>query len=158
MFSMPATFIPNAVVAVKNVAVDIARRSGRPRPNFKDAAWKAATLSPPINNKITKIRGALYSLDYVTPKNIFEPSLDNPALSAAAQTTSATFNLPLDRALRKAQNIEAAMSDEAEWWQSTALLMGWGEWELGMQAEKKPKKTTNTRKSNRRSSTRKSTR
>jgi hypothetical protein len=128
----------NAVVAVKNVAVDIARRSGRPRPNFKDAAWKAATLSPPINNKLTKVRGALYSLDYVTPKNVFDPSLDNPALSAGANMISATTNVPLDRALRKMQNIEAAMSDEAEWWQRTALLMGWGTWELGM--EDKPKR------------------
>tara|TARA_R100000329_G_scaffold151132_1_gene146041 strand:+ start:656 stop:6319 length:5664 start_codon:yes stop_codon:yes gene_type:complete len=130
----------NAVVAVKNVAIDVARRSGRPRPNFKDAAWKAATLSPPINNKLTKVRGALYSLDYVTPRNIFDPSLDNPALSAGANIISATTNIPLDRALRKAQNIEAAMSDEAEWWQSTALLMGWGSWELGMQKPKKQSK------------------
>lgn len=130
----------NAVVAVKNVAIDVARRSGRPRPNFKDAAWKAATLSPPINNKLTKVRGALYSLDYVTPRNIFDPSLDNPALSAGANMISATTNIPLDRALRKAQNIEAAMSDEAEWWQSTALLMGWGSWELGMQEPKKQSK------------------
>jgi len=129
----------NAVVAVKNVAVDIARRSGRPKPNFKDAAWKAATLSPPINNKLTKVRGALYSLDYVTPRNIFEPTLDNPALSAGTNMISATTNLPLDRALRKAQNIEAAMSDEAEWWQKTALLMGWSEWELGIEKQKRKK-------------------
>ena len=71
--------------------------------------------------------------------------MDNPALSAGANIISATTNIPLDRALRKAQNIEAAMSDEAEWWQSTALLMGWGSWELGMQK----KKETNERNSER---------
>ncbi len=129
----------NAVVAIKNVAIDVARRSGRPKPNFKDAAWKALTISPPIYSKASKLRGAGYSLDYVTPRNIFEPSLDNPALSAGSNIISATTNLPLDRALRKAQNIEAAMSDEAEWWQKTALLMGWSEWELGIEKEKRKK-------------------
>ena len=127
----------NAAVAVKNVATDIANRMDRSRPNFQDAAWKALTISPPIYSKVSKLRGAGYSLGYTTPENIFEPKLDNPALSAGANIISATTNVPLDRALRKAQNIEAAMSDEAEWWQSTALLMGWGSWELGMQEPKK---------------------
>ena len=126
----------NAVMAIKNVAVDIAKRSGKPSPRFQDAVWKAATISPPLNNKVTKGRGAGYSLGYVTPENIFEPTLDNPALSAGANIISATTNVPLDRALRKAQNIEAAMSDEAEWWQKTALLMGWPSWELGIENEK----------------------
>lgn len=130
----------NAVVAVKNIATDIANRMDKPRPNFQDAAWKALTISPPIYSKVSKLRGAGYSLGYTTPENIFEPKLDNPALSAGANIISATTNVPLDRALRKAQNIEAAMSDEAEWWQSTALLMGWGSWELGMQKPKKQSK------------------
>ena len=134
----------NAVVAVKNIAFDIADRAKRPRPNFQDAAWKALTISPPLHNKASKLRGAGYSLGYVTPENVFEPKLDNPALSAGANIISATTNVPLDRALRKAQNIEAAMRDEAEWWQRTALLMGWGTWELGMQ-EEKPKKKEKTK-------------
>ena len=127
----------NAIVGVKNIALDVADRMNRPQPNFEDAAWKALTVSPPLYSKATKLRGAGYSMKYVTKDNMFEPTLDNPALSAAAQTTSAAFNIPLDRALRKAQNIEAAMSDEAEYWQSAALLLGWGEWELGMQEPRK---------------------
>jgi hypothetical protein len=129
----------NAIVAAKNVAMEIAKQSKKPNPDFQQAAWKTLTVSPPLYGKLTRLRGAGYSMKYVTPKNVFEPKLDNPALSAAAQTASATFNFPLDRALRKAQNIEAAMSDEAEWWQSTALLMGWGSWELGIENEKDKK-------------------
>ena len=144
----------NAVVAVKNIAFDIADRAKRPRPNFQDAAWKALTISPPLHNKASKLRGAGYSLGYVTPENVFEPKLDNPALSAGANIISATTNVPLDRALRKAQNIEAAMSNEAEWWQTTALLMGWGTWELGMENEK-DKKEKQVRDSNIRESNRK---
>jgi hypothetical protein len=127
----------NAVVAVKNIAIDVANRMDRPQPNFQDAAWKALTVSPPLYSKATKLRGVGYSLRSVTKDNIFEPKLDNPALTAAAQFSSATINLPLDRALRKARNIEAAMGDEAEYWQRVALLLGWGEWELGMQTDKK---------------------
>ena len=138
----------NAIVGVKNIALDVADRMNRPQPNFEDAAWKALTISPPLYSKATKLRGAGYSMKYVTKDNMFEPSLDNPALSAAAQTTSAAFNIPLDRALRKAQNVEAAMSDEAEYWQKTALLLGWGEWELGMQ-DNKPKSSTKPKPSGR---------
>ena len=130
----------NAALAIKNVAIDVADRFDRPRPNFQDAAWKALTVSPPIYSKVSKLRSAGYSLGYTTKDNIFKPSLDNPALSAGAQITSATLNLPLDRVLRKAQNIEAAMSDEAEWWQRSALLMGWGKWELGMDDSRKKSK------------------
>ena len=130
----------NAALAIKNVAIDVADRFDRPRPNFQDAAWKALTVSPPIYSKVSKLRSAGYSLGYTTKDNIFKPSLDNPALSAGAQITSATLNLPLDRVLRKAQNIEAAMSDEAEWWQKSALLMGWGKWELGMDDSRKKSK------------------
>jgi len=138
----------NAALAVKNVAMDVADRFDRPRPNFQDAAWKALTVSPPIYSKVSKLRGAGYSLGYTTKDNIFDPSLDNPALSAGAQITSAALNLPLDRVLRKAQNIEAAMSDEAEWWQKSALLMGWGEWELGMDESKKQVKKRKESKTN----------
>ena len=130
----------NAVVAVKNIAMDVADRANRPQPNFQDSAWKALSVSPPLHSKATKLRSAGYSLKYATSDNILKPSLDNPALSAGAQFSSAAFNLPLDRALRKAQNIEAAMSDEAEYWQKVALLLGWGEWELGMDQSTKPKK------------------
>ena len=131
----------NAIVGVKAIAMDLADRMDRPRPNFQDAAWKALTISPPLYSKATKLRGAGYSLDRITKRNVFEPSLDNPALQAGAQFSSAAFNFPLDRALRKAQNIEAAMSDEAEYWQKVSLLLGWGEWELGMQ-DNKPKSST----------------
>ena len=122
----------NAVAAIKNVAIDVAKRSEKPRPNFQDAAWKALTVSPPLHNKATKLRGAGYDLGKVNKENLLDPSLDNPALSAGANIISATTNVPLDRAIRKAQNIEAATRDEAEWWQKMALLLGWGSWEIGL--------------------------
>ena len=134
----------NAVVGIKNIALDIAKQSEKPNPDFQSSAWKALTISPPLYSKFTKLRGAGYSAKYITKDNLFDPKLNNPALSATAQLSSAAFNFPLDRALRKAQNIEAAMSEEAEWWQSTALLMGWGSWELGMPQPSRSRKKTKT--------------
>ena len=64
--------------------------------------------------------------------------------------TSAIFNIPLDRAIRKANNIESAMSEQTELWQKVALLLGWNEWELGVgpQAEKEKQKKKKKEKIN----------
>ena len=122
-------FTGNFVYAGKNLAKAFAKDD--------DPLLAALTASPPLHSKLSKIRGADYSRKYITEKNILEPKLDNPALSASSQFLSATFNLPLDRALRKAQNIEAAMSEEAEYWQKVALALGWNTWEVGLQKTKK---------------------
>ena len=136
----------NAMVAVKNVAIDIANRIGKPNPRFQDAAWEALTVSPPLSSKAKKLRGAGYALGDVTRENLFKPSLDNPALSAVTQTLSATINLPLDRAQRKSQNIEGAMSDEAEYWQKVALTLGYPGWEIDMKKEKSKKERKKRKK------------
>ena len=125
--------IGNATVAVKNVAKAVITGANEP-------ALQALSVSPPLHTKIKKLRGADYLRKKVTKENMFEPTLDNPALNAGAQFSSAVFNFPLDRAIRKAQNMEAAMGEEAEYWQKVALALGWGEWELGMQEEDKSKK------------------
>jgi hypothetical protein len=122
-------FTGNFVYAGKNLAKAFAKD--------EDPLLAALTASPPLHSKLSKIRGADYSRKYITEKNILEPKLDNPALSASSQFLSATFNLPLDRALRKAQNIEAAMSEEAEYWQKVALALGWNTWEVGLEKTKK---------------------
>jgi len=121
-------FTGNFVYAGKNLAKAFAKD--------EDPLLAALTASPPLHSKLSKIRGADYSRKYITEKNILEPKLDNPALSASSQFLSATFNLPLDRALRKAQNIEAAMSEEAEYWQKVALALGWNTWEVGLEKTK----------------------
>ena len=49
---------------------------------------------------------------------------------AGAKTISATTNIPLDRVLQKYYNIEASMSDDADWWQTLAMIGGWPEWSI----------------------------
>ena len=132
--------VGNAVVAGKNFAVDIAKRSKKPRPDFEDATWKLFDVSPPIDSKITKIRAALRTVDWsgdeIKDKGV---SLDNPAAMASAQFISATTNVPLDRVLRLYDNTKAAVAEDTEVWQRVALLLGWSTWELGMKKEEDKK-------------------
>ena len=68
--------------------------------------------------------------------------LDNPAYYATGQIVSAAFNLPLDRVIRKADNLRVAVDNDTKYWQSIALMLGYSQWDLGLiQSEKKKKKS-----------------
>ena len=130
-----------AVVTAKNVAIDVARRAKRKRPNFADSAWKLLTVSPPISSKVTKIRSALYALDYQLDEMKEKGfSLDNPAYMMAANVIAATANLPADRVLRMIDNYRAAFAEDTETWQRIALLLGWSTWEIGIEDNDKQQK------------------
>ena len=57
-------------------------------------------------------------------------SLDNPAYLAAGQVVSAATNIPLDRGIRKLQNLKDASDAENEEWMRVANALGWAKWEL----------------------------
>jgi hypothetical protein len=122
-----------AISVVKNFLLDIYERSGRKRPEYVDSMWKLLQFSPPISSKISKLRQAAYAFDSKKRREeIFSKgfSLDNPAAMAGAKIISATTNVPLDRVLQKADNIEGALSEEADWWQSTLMFGGWPRWDI----------------------------
>ena len=142
-------FAGAAVSVAKNVAIKIAEESGKKAPKFEDAAWKLLEISPPISSKVSKFRSAGRTFSW-NKKEIKKEglSLDNPAAMAGAQIIAGATNLPVDRALRKIDNVQNAISEDAALWQRIALLAGWQDWELGMQDKKKrKKKTTTTKKS-----------
>jgi hypothetical protein len=137
--------VGNAVMVGKNFAMDIAKRSNKPKPNFQDSAWRLLDISPPLDSKVTKVRSALYTLEYEGDKMIEEGiSLDNPAAMASAQTISAFTNVPLDRVMRIYDNTRAAVASDTEAWQRVALLLGWSTWELDIEKKStrvRPRKT-----------------
>ena len=47
--------------------------------------------------------------------------------------TSAAINVPLDRIVSKAANLQAMTQQDAEAWQRTALFLGYNTWDLGME-------------------------
>ena len=116
--------VGNAVMVAKNFAMDIAKRSKKPKPNFQDSAWRLLDISPPLDSKVTKVRSALYSLEY--------GEFDEMAM---AQTISAFTNVPADRVIRLYQSVRAAVAEDTEAWQRVALLLGWSTWELGVKTE-----------------------
>ena len=62
-------------------------------------------------------------------------AIDNPAYEAASKVVSATTNVPLDRVFTKANNISAAMGEDAETWQRVAMMLGWPEWQVKTKKE-----------------------
>jgi hypothetical protein len=129
----------------KNVIKDIIKDEGLNDKTFLELF----DLSPPLNSKVSKLRSAGYLFQYADKEQMKEINLRNPGLMALAYVLSAIANVPADRAIRKANNVESAMSEETELWQKIALIMGWNEWELGVgpdakkQKEKKKKKKDN---------------
>ena len=126
-----------AVSTVKNIAMKIAQESDKKSPKYEDAAWEMLDFSPPISSKVSKVRSAGRTISW-NKKEIMEKgfSLDNPAYLAGAQVLSAGTNIPLDRVIKKGNNIADAVGEESEVWQKIALLSGWSMWEL---ETKKPK-------------------
>ena len=58
--------------------------------------------------------------------------IDSPALMAGAQYTSALTNIPLDRALKKINNIVLASNSELEEIQRIGLILGWSTYDLNI--------------------------
>jgi hypothetical protein len=59
------------------------------------------------------------------------------------QVTSASTNVPLDRVIRKLNNLKDASDANNEEWQRVANALGWEKWELEWT---KPKKNTSRRR------------
>jgi len=139
-------FAGAAVSVAKNVAIKIAQESDKKSPKFEEAAWKLLEISPPISSKISKFRSAGRQISW-NRKEIREKglSLENPAAMAGAQIIAGATNLPVDRALRKIDNVQNALSEDAEMWQRVALLSGWQDWEIGMKQTKKESKRSRSR-------------
>ena len=122
-----------AVSVAKNFLLDLYERSGRTRPEYVDATYKLLQFSPPISSKISKLRQAAWHFDSKKRrKEIFDKgfALDNPAYEAAGKVISATTNLPVDRVYNKINNIDAAVAEDTETWESVAMLLGWPEWQI----------------------------
>ena len=137
-----------AVSVIKNFLMDIYERSGRDRPEYVDSVWKLMQFSPPISSKISKLKQAAWAFDSKARREeIYEKgfSIDNPAYKSLSKVVSATTNVPLDRLYSKGENIQAALSDESDWWQKVAMLSGWPEWSI-MDNSSKPKKKRKIKK------------
>ncbi len=124
-----------AISTLKNAIMKLAEGK-----EAQDAAIELLDISPPISSKIGKLKSAGRTWDW-NKKEIMEKgfSLDNPAYLAAGQVVSAATNVPLDRGIRKLQNLKDASDAENEEWIRVANALGWAKWELEWKKDK-PKK------------------
>jgi DNA-binding transcriptional MerR regulator len=125
-----------AISTLKNAIMKLAEGK-----EAQDAAIELLDISPPISSKIGKLKSAGRTWDW-NKKEIMEKgfSLDNPAYLAAGQVVSAATNVPLDRGIRKLQNLKDASDAENEEWIRVANALGWAKWELEWQKDKPSKK------------------
>jgi hypothetical protein len=134
--------IGGTVVSVgKNAVVKLVKELDKDRPKLQNIASEVLKISPPISAKYSRLVQAGKSYDWnkdeMKTKGL---SLDNPAFLAGGNVLSALTNIPLDRAIKKANNVVQATSQDLETWERIALLGGWQAWELGIKEEKKKKK------------------
>ena len=148
--------IAGAITAtLKNALIKIIKEDQKARPDYAETTViQLLGISPPVQSKAQKIRSALKSYEWnkdeMKEKGF---SLDNPAYLAGANVISAGFNVPLDRVVKKVDNIKNSTQDDISTLNRIMLLAGWSDWQLDIQKEK-PKKSKNSRVKIRKSSSR----
>jgi len=96
-----------------------------------------ANLSPTIGSKLRKLYSAIQTEQF--NEDVIDKmgwNIENPGFNSVANLISATTNIPLDRAVQKAQNLILASKSETEFFDKLALTLGWNPWDLGL--EKSP--------------------
>ena len=135
---------PGAVIASLYSVIAEANEQIEKRGRIDNAyklAIEATAISPPLNVKLKDIVaiGNIYKYNHKQiEQDPFKPSLDNPVLEITGNAASFA-GYPLDRAIRKAQNLEAVLNEETDAWEKLFLTLGWSKWELGIDDKEKPK-------------------
>ena len=126
----------NIVMTVKNSIMEYLKQ--------KDKGWNAdhtytilkiIGLSPTIGSKLRKIYSGIqtekYNEEVIKEMSYFD--FDNPVYEAIANVISGVTNLPLDRLVKKVNNVDAAITEEISTLERLALILGWNTWDLGIE-------------------------
>ena len=121
------------ISTVKNVARELKFQYDRKTPKYEEAVFNLFDISPVLDQKIRNIRTGLRTFSW-NMKEIKNRgwSLENPAYLAVSQLISAFTNVPLDRLLRKYNNVSQAFDEETRTYEKIALLLGWNGWNFGL--------------------------
>lgn len=123
------------LAAIKNVFFRLWVENGKKNPDYEEAAWELFDFAPPLASKISKVRGALRSVDWDAKeiKGRGPWDINNPGYMAAARVVSAGTNIPLDRVLQKTYNIQSALEEDREFWIRMSNMAGYQDWYLGVE-------------------------
>ena len=126
---------------IKNAILRGVKESKKSRPEYEKIAYELSRISPPISSKYSKITQVGRALNWdMDDMQSMGWDIQNPAYLAAAQVIAVAFNIPLDRAVIKARNIDDALYSDLQTWERLALIGGWRAWELGLEDRIRPKK------------------
>ncbi len=122
-----------AVVALKTALMELGKQYAKDRPKYEEATFDLLGFSPPLGSKIQKINSGFRSFSW-NMKDMKEKgfSLDNPAYLAGAQITTGLTNVPLDRLIKKINNVRGIVNEQSALWQKVALGLGWSTWDVGL--------------------------
>ncbi len=134
-------FAGAAVSVGKNSILRIMKEAEKKRPKFEKVGYELTKISPPISAKLSRINQAARSYQWNKEEMKTKGfSLDNPAYLAGGNVVSALTNIPLDRAVKKVNNVVKATDSDLELWERLALFGGWQDWEIGLKEETKKNK------------------
>tara|TARA_R110002074_G_scaffold224102_1_gene395306 strand:+ start:622 stop:7524 length:6903 start_codon:yes stop_codon:yes gene_type:complete len=122
-----------AVATIKNVIIEAMEQSEKGfRADYGEVIVEALQVSPPMGSKARKVYGALknykFNSEVMGEMDTFD--YNNPIWDAVGNVTSAATNVPLDRLIRKTDNIREAFNQENSAMQRTFLTLGWSAWDL----------------------------
>ena len=135
-------------IAAKSFVKDVIKETKKSRPDYESSLWKILEATPPLDAKMDRARDVVYAFQYEKEEMIEEGlTIGSPGLEAIASGVSFFSNVPVDRGLRKMENIQAALDEQTDTWARIALLLGWNEWSLGLiEDETAPTKNSGGRK------------
>jgi len=144
------TGIYGAIATVlKNTGLKLYQESAQKDPAYGDILIKEGLkLSPPLSSKYTRLRSpdniSKYNKKEMDTKGWTDPT--NPAYLAIANVVSAITNVPIDRLVKKMNNVVNASNSNFEYWQRIAMILGWQDWEVGLKKDKKGNYKANKKK------------
>jgi len=90
-----------------------------------------ANVSPPIGSKLRKIYSAIqekrFEKDVIAERGF---NLDSPVWSVVGNLVAGFTNIPMDRLVKKINNVQASLDRRNEAWKRIAFAMGWNTWDL----------------------------
>ena len=125
----------NVLSTLKDMGLEIYKQQGKTVQDYDRVADAALGFSPPIRYKYIQMKSAGRKFTFPGSRKEAKEKfldIDSPALMATAQYTSALTNIPLDRALKKINNIVLATNSELEEIQRIGLILGWSTYDLNI--------------------------
>ena len=132
--------IYGAVVAtVKNTAYKFMEERDKGfKGDLGNVIVEAINLSPSIGSKFRKLYSAMKTDKY--NKHVYDrmgyDTLENPVYQAITLGIEGTTNAPMNRVLRKIDNIKASTDSELHALQRIFVFLGWDQWSLNIDSRK----------------------